>query len=45
MARMGLRVAANIRRGCFGPAEAELRLAAGRRWREGVLEIPVATYR
>lgn len=45
MERMGLRLASNVGWGLFEPAEAELRVAAGRVWIGKVLEVPVATYR
>lgn len=45
MAKMGLPLASNIGWGLFEPTEEVLRIAAGRAWIEGVLEVPVVTYR
>jgi hypothetical protein len=45
MAKMGLRLASNVGWGYFEPREDELRVAAGLRRIEGVLEAPVVTYR
>lgn len=45
MARAGLRVASNIGLALSHPGEAALRLTGGRARIEGVLEVPVLTYR
>jgi hypothetical protein len=45
MARQGLRLASNIGWGWFEPEDPSLRIAAGLAWIEGVLELPVLTYR
>ena len=44
MAEVGLRVASNVARAVFEPAEQALRLNAGMHTIEGVLELPVLTY-
>ena len=44
MARTGLRLASNIGLGVFQPAEAELRVACGRRMVHDVLEVPSFSY-
>jgi hypothetical protein len=45
MAACGLAVASNIGIGWWRPDDETLRLAGGRRWIEGVLEVPVLSYR
>lgn len=44
MAQVGLKVASNIARAVFDPAEAALRFNAGIHHIEGVVELPVLTY-
>ena len=44
MAQVGLKVASNIARAVFEPAEPQLRLNAGIHHIEGVVELPVLTY-
>ena len=45
MAKMGIPLASNLGWGLFEPTDESLRIAAGRTWIEGVLEVPVVTYR
>lgn len=45
MRRVGLRIGSNVGLAAFRPQDPELVCAGGRRWVEGVLEVPVLTYR
>jgi len=45
MKRAGLTTASNIGLGLYVPEDPELQLSGGRHWIEGVLEMPVLTYR
>lgn len=45
MNECGLAIASNIGLGLWRPDDETLRLAGGRRWIEGVLEVPVLSYR
>ena len=45
MARQGLRIGSNLGLAISCPSDAGLQFAGGRHWIEGVLELPVLTYR
>lgn len=45
MARQGLRLASNVGLAIFCPHDPRLHIHGGRRWVDGVLEVPILTYR
>ena len=45
MARRGLRLASNVGLAIFRPQDPRLHIHAGRRWVDGVLEVPILSYR